>query len=108
MLKLIVSGLLMLALQNPQITKLKNEKFSIVHERGAGYACTVFDQKTGEGLPYTFRSCHLLDPSLGGYEDDWDLVKPEDADWDIYAQVYYENARGVADMRESNHLKVHR
>lgn len=110
MTKFILAALLAAtAITVPEIKARPNETFIISFEPGAVGACTVFTQISGEGRPYEPRSCWWFgDQKIGNYTDDWDLIRREDADWDVYAEIEYTTADGKTETVETNHLKVHR
>lgn len=105
-------GLLLLpvvAITVPEIRPRPDETFIISFEPGAVGACTVFTQISGEGRPYEPRSCWWFgDQQIGSYTDDWDLIRREDAEWDVYAEIEYVDKSGKSEVVETNHLKVHR
>ena len=91
----------------PLIFELTNERFKVVFNPGAVYACTVYEQQGGKE-PYAPRHCWWLDPTLVGYEDDWEYIERYDTDWLVYAEVGYPDSDGVTVYHETNKLKVHR
>lgn len=101
--------LLTTAITVPEIKPLPDETFLVTFERGAVGACTIYTQLSGEGRPYEPRSCWWFsNQNIGSYTDDWDGIRREDVDWDVYAEIEYLDKAGKAETVETNHLKVHR
>ncbi len=65
--------------------------FTVTFPAGALYGCTDYDQRTaGTGdIPYKPSHCWFLDETQTSYQDDWDLIRPYSAEWDVSARIGY-------------------
>jgi hypothetical protein len=112
-----ITLLLALVTNPPWIyTSDKGVTFDVKFEPSS-FGCVVFrmtepTEAVSEVWPdghYAPRSCFNAEPPVTSYVALWSRYVPlYNVDWDVYAEIHYNNAAGETFILESNRIRVHR